>query len=117
MSTKDDKSVWAPPQHLVSPFNQSKANQVFQVLADGTLLVRGGRSRNDKSFSLVSPGGNWTEIKIKDFATMAKGRFNGAAISSDMKHIVLYFSEQDKGIRSDLYVTHDQNGTWSRPEK
>src|SRR5258708_13217670 len=108
MSTKDDKSVWAPPQHLGSPFNQSKANQVFQVLADGTLLVRGGRSRNDKSFSLVSPGGNWTEIKIKDFATMAKGRFNGAAISSNTNNIVLYFSNTTRENCNDLHIPPSQ---------
>ena len=115
-STKDDNSGWSPPEHLGAPFNQNKANQVFQVLADGSLLVRGGRSKNDKGFSMVSPGGAWTELKVKDFEAMAKGRFNGACISADRKHMVLYFSEQANGVKSDLYVTHDQNG-WSKPEK
>jgi OmpA-OmpF porin, OOP family len=74
MSTRDDKGTWSAPQHLGAPFNQNKANQVFQVLSDGTLLVRGGRSRNEVGFSLVSTGGSWTELKIKDFESMAKGR-------------------------------------------
>ncbi len=117
MSTRDDKGVWSPAQHLASPFNQSKMNQVFQVLPDGSLLVRGGRSKNEKGFSIVKSGGNWTELEIKDFAAMAKGRFNGAAISSDLKHMVIYFSEQVNGIRSDLYISHEQNGAWSRPVK
>ncbi len=117
MSTKDDKGVWSPAQHLASPFNQSKMNQVFQVLPDGSLLVRGGRSKNEKDFSLVKAGGNWTELDPIDFKSMAKGRFNGAAISADFKHLILYFSEQVNGIRSDLYVAHEQNGTWSRPVK
>lgn len=117
MSTRDDKGVWSPPQHMGSPFNQSKTNQVFQVMHDGTLLVRGGRSKNDKGFSLVSPSGAWSELNVKDFAAMAKGRFNGAAISTDLKHMVLYFSEQPNGVRSDLYITHEQGGSWSRPEK
>ncbi len=117
MSTKDDKGVWAVPKHLPSPFNQSKSNQVFQVLPDGSLLVRGSRGKNEKSFSLVSSGGSWAELNVKDFATMARGRFNGASISVDKKHMVLYFSEAENGIRSDLYVTHEQNGVWSRPEK
>lgn len=117
ISTKDDKGIWSQPKHLGSPFNQSKANQVFQVLNDGSLLVRGGRSKNDKGFSLVSPAGNWRELKIPEFSTMAKGQFNGAAISADTKHVILYFSEQMKGIRSDLYISHEQNGSWSRPVK
>ncbi len=117
MSTKDDKGVWAAAQHLGSPFNQSKTNQVFQVLPDGTLLVRGGRSKNEVGFSLVSPGGGWNELKIKDFDSMAKGRFNGATISSDLKHMILYFSEQQGAVKSDLYVTHEQGGGWTRPEK
>ncbi len=117
MSTKDDKGVWSAPQHLGSPFNQSKTNQVFQVLADGTLLVRGGRSRNEIGFSLVSPGGAWTELKIKDLDNMIKGRFNGATISTDRKHLILYFSEQVGAVKSDLYIAHDEGGTWTRPER
>lgn len=117
MSSKDDKGVWSPPVRMGAPFNQSKANQVFQVLPNGTLLVRGGRSKNEKGFSLVGAGGTWTELNVKDFEVMAKGRFSGAAISSDLKHMVLYFSEQVNGVRSDLYITHDQGGQWSRPEK
>ena len=117
LCTKDDKGVWSAPQHLGSPFNQSKTNAVFQVMNDGSLLVRGGRSKNDKGFSLVNAGGSWSELIVKDFAAMAKGRFNGAAISSDLKHMILYFSETLNGIRSDLYITHEQSGSWSRPEK
>ena len=117
MSTRDDNGVWSPAQHLGSPFNQNKMNQVFQVLPDGALLVRGGRSRGDKGFSIVSSGGNWTELEPKDFGSMAKGRFNGAAISSDLKHLVIYFSEVPNGVRSDLYIAHEQGGSWSRPEK
>lgn len=117
MSTKDDKGVWSAPQHLGPPFNQNKANQVFQVLADGTLFIRGGRSKNEVGFSLVSAGGAWTELKVKDFENMAKGRFNGATISADLKHMILYFSEQPSAAKSDLYVSHEQGGSWSRPEK
>ncbi|MBL7851884.1 MAG: OmpA family protein [Cyclobacteriaceae bacterium] len=116
-STRDEKGVWSAPQHLGSPFNQNKANQVFQVLADGTLLVRGGRSKNEVGFSLVSSGGAWTELKIKDFESMAKGRFNGATISQDRKHLVLYFSEIAGAVKSDLYVSHEEGGSWSRPVK
>ncbi len=117
MSTIDAKGVWSAPQHLGSPFNQSKANQVFQVLPDGTLLVRGGRSKDTMGFSIVSAGGNWNQLKIKDFEDMAKGRFNGATISGNLKHMILYFSEVRNAVKSDLYITHEQGGSWSRPVK
>jgi len=117
MSTKDDKEVWTAPIHLSSPFNQNRTNQVFQVLSDGSLLVRGGKSRNSIGFSIVSGSGSWNELNIKDLSAMVKGRFNGAAISADLKHMILYFSEQTAGVKSDLYVTHEQGGSWSRPEK
>ncbi len=117
MSTKDDNGVWSAPQHLGSPFNQNKTNQVFQVMPDGTLFVRGGRSRNELGFSLVSPGGGWSELKIKDLESMVKGRFNGATMSNDLKHMILYFSEQVGGVKSDLYISHEQGGSWTRPER
>ena len=117
LSTKDDKGAWSAPKHAGSPLNQSKINQVYQVLPDGSLLVRGGRGKNEKGISLVSASGSFRELKVPDFETMVKGQFNGATISSDAKHLIMYFSEVVKSIRSDLYISHEQNGTWSRPVK
>ena len=49
---------------------------------------------------------------------MEKGRFYGATISTDVKHMVLYFSEFEGSTRSDLYISHaQQDGNWSRPVK
>src|SRR6185295_5636194 len=56
MITKDDHGVWSPPEKMGS-LNHHKTNAVFQVMHDGTLLVRGTRSKSDLGFSLVSPGG------------------------------------------------------------
>ena len=117
VSHKDEKGVWGAPKHMGSPFNQSKSNQVFNVLPDGSLFVRGGRGKNDKGFSIVSKGGGVTELKVKDFNDMEKGRFYGATISADAKHMIIYFSEQANSIRSDLYVSHDTGDGWSRPTK
>lgn len=114
----DDKGVWSPPKRLGPPFNKNRSNQVFSVLPDGSLFVRGGRGSDSGGFSIVSPSGNWDEIRVKDYADMERGRFNGAAISSDAKHMILYFTEVPKSIRSDLYVSNLQpNGEWSRPVK
>lgn len=118
VTQKDEKGNWSQATRLGSPFNQHQQNQVFTVLPDGSLFIRGGRSRNDvKSFSLVSPQGSWTEIKIPDFEKMCRGRFFGGALSADGRHIVMYFSETDKSIKSDLYISHEQQGVWTRPQR
>lgn len=118
LTHKDEKGVWGAPKRLGSPLNQSRSNQVFNVLPDGSLFVRGGRGKNDKGFSIVNKsGGGITELKVKDFGDMEKGRFYGATISSDAKHMIIYFSELANNIRSDLYVTHAEGDGWSRPVK
>jgi OOP family OmpA-OmpF porin len=116
MSKKNDAGAWSSPQHLTAPFNQNILNQVFNVFDDGTILVRGTQKKNEVGFSLVSPSGTWTEVKIKDFERMNRGQFWGISMSSDQKHAILYFHETSESIISDLYTTHKQSdGTWSRP--
>jgi OOP family OmpA-OmpF porin len=118
MSKKDDAGVWSAPKHLTSPYNQNKLNQVFTVLADGSILIRGTRARNAVGFSIVNPGGGFKELVVKDFDKMCKGQFWGATISADLKHMLLYFNETAGALISDLYTTHLQpDGSWSRPVK
>jgi OmpA-OmpF porin, OOP family len=118
MSKKDEQGVWSAPKHMSGSFNQNKLNQVFTVFSDGSLLVRGTRSRNEIGFSLVGAGGAWQELNIQDFQKMCKGRFWGASMSVDKKHLLLYFSEVQDSKISDLYSSHVQpNGAWSRPAK
>ncbi len=118
VSTLDDKGEWLKAKHLGSPFNQNRYNQVFNFLADGSLFVRGGRGKNDVGFSVVSPSGNWTELKVTDFGNMYKGIFYGATLSNDGKHMILYFSERANDKFSSLYESSLQsNGDFSRPAK
>jgi outer membrane protein OmpA-like peptidoglycan-associated protein len=118
VTRKDENGEWSAPEHLKSPFNDHRSNQVFNVLPDGSLFVRGGKGRDSKGFSIVSPSGSWQEMSVKGYEDMEKGRFNGATISSDAKHMILYFTEVPKSIRSDLYVSNRQpDGSWSQPEK
>jgi OOP family OmpA-OmpF porin len=117
MSKKDANGVWSAAEHLRSPFNIHSSNQVFTVFDDGSLFIRGGRSKGEKGFSLVT-GGSLREIEVKDFKSMNKGRFYGASMSADKKHILLYFSEKEKSEMSDLYESHlEANGTYSKPVK
>ncbi len=116
VSRKGDNGEWSQAEHLRSPFNIHKSNQVFTVFDDGSLFIRGGRSKGEKGFSIVS-NGSLREIEVIDFKSMNKGRFYGASMSADMKHIVLYFSEKPNSPNSSLYISHLQpNGSYTRPE-
>ncbi len=101
MSKKDEMGVWMPAQHLRSPFNMHRSNQVFTVFDDGTLFIKGGSSKGEKGFSLVT-GNSIRELEVKDFKAMNKGRFYGASMSADRKHIIIYFSEKENSEYSDL---------------
>lgn len=115
---KDEKGTWTEAKRLASPLNQHVNNQVFSVLPDGSIFIRGGRAKNDiKTFSVVSPKGGWIEIRVESFETLCQGLFFGAALSADARHMVLYFSETPGGVKSDLYISHENGGVWSRPEK
>lgn len=117
VSTLDDKGVWSEGKRLGPPLNQNRYNQVFNVLPDGSLLVRGGRAKNTKGFSIVTTGGSWTELNIPGFNDMDKGIFNGGTISADGNHLVIYMSEKQGDKFSDLYVSNLVNGQWSKPVK
>lgn len=117
MSKKDADGSWSPAQHLRSPFNSHRSNQVFTIFDDGTLFIKGGRTKGEKGFSIVT-GNSLQELDVKDFKSMNKGRFYGASMSADRKHIIIYFSEKENSAFSDLYASHQQtDGTFSRPEK
>ncbi len=115
VSKKDASGAWSAAEHLTSPFNIHRSNQVFTVFDDGSLLIRGGRTKGEKGFSIVTRG-SIRELEVKDFKSMNKGRFYGATMSADMKHMILYFSEKENSPNSDLYESHAQaDGSWSRP--
>lgn len=118
VSTLNDKGEWGVAQHMGSPFNAHRSNQVFTSLPDGSLFIKGGRRKDSKGFSLVSAGGSLTEIEIPGFDDMNKGRFYGASISRDLKHVILFFSEVPTSTRSSLYVSNAQgDGKWTKPVK
>jgi hypothetical protein len=57
-------------------------------------------------------------LDVKDFKDMNKGRFYGASMSADRKHIIIYFSEKPNSEYSDLYASHQQpDGSFSKPQK
>jgi outer membrane protein OmpA-like peptidoglycan-associated protein len=117
VSKKDANGVWGVAEHLRNPYNIHSSNQVFTVFDDGSLFIRGGRSKGEKGFSIVA-NGSLKELDVKDFKSMNKGRFYGASMSADKKFMVIYFSEKDNAELSDLYLSQAQpDGSWSRPEK
>ena len=117
MSKKDAAGAWSLAEHLRAPFNNHRSNQVFTVFPDGSLFIKGGGTKGEKGFSIVN-GSSLSELEVKDFKSMNKGRFYGASMSADGKHIMMYFSEVDNSANSDLYASHQQpDGTFSKPAK
>ena len=117
ISRKDVDGVWGQAEHLGNPFNIHPYNQMFTAFEDGTLFIKGGRSKGEKGFCLVTSGGSLQELDVKNFKNMNNGRFYGATMSADKKHMLIYFSEKKNSIASDLYVSHAQpDGSWSQPE-
>jgi len=118
VSRKDENGVWSPAEHLTSPFNIHPSNQVFTFLPDGGIFIKGGRRKGQKGFSIVTAGRQLVELDVKGFDKMNKGRFYGATMSADKKHIIIYFSEKPNSAFSDLYISHLQgDGTYSQPLK
>jgi len=89
VTTLDDKGEWSRAKHLGSPYNQNRNNAVFNFLPDGSQFIRGGRSRNEKGFSIASTSGNLSELNVTDFEKMNKGIFYGATLSADGKQMVI----------------------------
>ncbi|MBS1951756.1 MAG: Outer membrane lipoprotein omp16 precursor [Cytophagales bacterium] len=118
VSTLDEKGNWSKGKHMGTPFNQNRFNQVFNFMPDGSLFIRGGRSKNDPGFSLVSLSGSWRELRVVDFDKMYKGIFYGATLSGDGRHMIIYFSEKAGDRSSDLYLSNLQpDGYFSKPVK
>lgn len=118
VSTIDDKGEWGAATHLSAPYNNHRSNQVFTALPDGSLFIKGGKGKDAKGFSIISAGGSMTELNVEGFKEMNKGRFYGASISSDVKHMILFLSTVPASTRSSLFVSNVQpNGSWSAPKK
>lgn len=118
VSRKDENGVWSSAEHLRSPFNIHPSNQVFTILPDGNIFIKGGKSKGEKGFSIANPNGGLSELDVRDFKKMNRGRFYGATMSADKKHIIMYFSEKENSPISDLYASHLQSdGTYSAPVK
>ncbi|MDQ2655788.1 MAG: adhesin, partial [Bacteroidota bacterium] len=118
MSKKDENGVWSPAEHLTNPFNIHPSNQVFTIFSDGSIFIKGGRRKGEKGFSIITNSRQHIELEVKDFNKMNKGRFYGATMSADKKHIIIYFSERDNSPISDLYASHLLgDGSYSQPVK
>jgi OOP family OmpA-OmpF porin len=122
MSQLQEDKTWGAPQHLGKPLNNHNSNQVFNILPDGRIFIRGGRSKNSRGFSFTQRIGNDfskpEELDVEELKNMNNGKFYGATISSDGKHMIIYMSEKEKGTFSDLYVSHlQEDGKYSIPVK
>ncbi len=123
VSYMDESGNWSPAEHLKSPLNENHGNQVFTVLNNGnTLFIRGTAGRDDTGFSITNRSGNgWSrprKIEVDGFEEMNKNRFYGATMSTDMQHMIIYFSTNPRVVWSDLYYSKRLSGNkFSKPVK
>ena len=118
MSSKNLNGTWSSPTHLPAPFNIHHSNEVFTVMPDRSLLIRGGLAPESRGFTLVSPAGQQKELRINGFEEMDRGKYYGGSLAPDGKHLVMQMSEQDASIRNKLYISHLQaDDSWSAPKR
>jgi OOP family OmpA-OmpF porin len=116
-STLNEKGEWGPAKHLTAPYNIHHSNQVFSALPDGSLFIKGGRGKDSKGFSLIT-GSSIKELDVPGFKELNKGKFYGASLSSDGKHMIIFFGSTPQGARSQLYVSNlEASGSWTAPKK
>jgi OmpA-OmpF porin, OOP family len=117
VSSLNEKGEWGPAKHPGAPFNIHHSNQVFSALPDGSLFIKGGRGKDSKGFSIVT-GNSIRELEVPGFKELNKGKFYGASLSSDAKHMIIFFGTTPQGPRSGLYVSNlEANGSWTAPKK
>ncbi|MTI22825.1 hypothetical protein E1176_17465 [Fulvivirga sp. RKSG066] len=121
-ATLNEDGEWSEAEHLGRPLNEHQANQVFTVLPDGTLFIRGGGRKNEDGFSFTKrQGDSWSnpeEVDVEDFKKFHKGKFYGATLSSDGAYMIIYLSEKENSAYSDLYLSKRlDNGDYSIPVK
>ena len=117
---KDSTGHWSKAQHMSSPLNKNRFNQVMSVASDGqSLLIRGADGKNKKGFSMAYRSSDiWKvqAIHVNDYAKMNIGRFSGGFLSHDGNALVMYFSETEHSKYSDLYVSfRESKGIFTKP--
>ena len=109
-SVKDKEGEWGPAYHADNNLNRNKSNQIVSVVNKGrTLVLDGGKSKNDRGVSIANwEGDAWSKpeaVDIEGYEKMNAGKFSGGCMSDDMKFLILYFSEKSGATFSDLYLS------------
>src|SRR5690606_13812277 len=63
VSRNHEHGGWSPDEHLTAPCNIHPSSQVFTVLPDGGIFIKGGRRKGEKGFSIVTSGRQLIELE------------------------------------------------------
>jgi OOP family OmpA-OmpF porin len=123
---KDETGNWKPFTPAPKPFNIQRDNAIYWVSPDGnTALIRGefvdGKPIGRGISKTVKTASGWSDprsIKIEGYSQMSIDRYTGLTLTIDLKHMLLYFSEEKNSHLNDVYYSRLlAEDHWSRPVK
>lgn len=117
------EGAWRPAERMSNQLNRDQYNTILSISPDGqTMLLKGAYEQGlytSRGFSIAKKTANgWSipeKIPLPGYEKMNKGKHEYAYLSMDGKVLLLAFSEKRNSDRDDLYISFNQNGSWTRP--
>jgi outer membrane protein OmpA-like peptidoglycan-associated protein len=117
--------TWGPANRLDN-VNLSIYNAVLSISDDGkTILINGIYDKKGRwikrGLSICSKVGNsWSspqKVEMPLFSRKNKGHYSNAYMSGDAKVIFMSFTKRFNGKKQNIYVSQNNVGEWSKPQK
>lgn len=116
--------TWGEAIHFENFINGARYNAVLSVSNDGKKLLISGKYKQNKKWyanglSIVSKfGEEWSipeKIKIPALNRLSEGRSMNAFMSYDGAYLLLAITKRFDGQKLNLYVSKNEDGSWTRP--
>ncbi len=113
-------NAWGKPIHLDTPVN-SKEDEYYPTLSDsGTLFFgsarQGGKGGSDIYFSKQIDGKYSNVENVGDSINTSNNEYE-PFIARDESYLIFMATNPNGLVHADLYFSHNNNGTWTKPVK
>ncbi len=110
---------WGPPRNLGAPVNSESAEWYPTMAADGTLYFgsgrTGGQGKTDLWRARLS-GGHYTETENLGRPVNSELDEFEPYIATDQSFLIFMAENREGRGDTDLYVTYQRNGAWTKPQ-